>query len=40
MSLTSFAVKNYQFTIILYVLALALGANASAPKSPKGDFQK
>ncbi len=28
MSLTSFSVKNYQFTIILFVLALALGGNA------------
>nr|MDQ3016995.1 efflux RND transporter permease subunit [Bacteroidota bacterium] len=28
MSLTSFSVKNYQFTIILFVLALVLGGNA------------
>ncbi|MFZ1678027.1 MAG: efflux RND transporter permease subunit, partial [Saprospiraceae bacterium] len=36
MSLTSFAVKNYQFTIILFVLALALGANALI-NMPRGE---
>lgn len=36
MSLTSFSVKNYQFTIILFVLALALGANALV-NMPRGE---
>jgi multidrug efflux pump subunit AcrB len=36
MSLTSFAVKNYQFTIILFVLALALGIS-SLVNMPRGE---
>ncbi len=36
MSLTSFSVKNYQFTIILFVLALALGVNALI-NMPRGE---
>lgn len=36
MSLTSFSVKNYQFTIILFVLALALGCNALV-NMPRGE---
>lgn len=36
MSLTSFSVKNYQFTIILFVLALALGINALV-NMPRGE---
>jgi multidrug efflux pump subunit AcrB len=36
MSLTSFSVKNYQFTIILFVLALMLGANALI-NMPRGE---
>ena len=36
MSLTSFSVKNYQFTIILFILALALGINALV-NMPRGE---
>ena len=36
MSLTSFSVKNYQFTIILFVLALMLGVNALI-NMPRGE---
>ena len=36
MSLTSFSVKNYQFTIILFVLALVMGANALI-NMPRGE---
>ncbi len=36
MNLTSFSVKNYQFTIILFVLALALGLN-SLMNMPRGE---
>ncbi|HEY3385132.1 MAG TPA: efflux RND transporter permease subunit [Saprospiraceae bacterium] len=36
MSLTSFSVKNYQFTIILFVLALMLGINALI-NMPRGE---
>ncbi len=36
MSLTSFSVKNYQFTIILFVLALALGVS-SLINMPRGE---
>lgn len=36
MNLTSFSVKNYQFTIILFVLALALGIN-SLMNMPRGE---
>ena len=36
MSLTSFSVKNYQFTIILFVLALVMGANALV-NMPRGE---
>ncbi len=36
MSLTSFSVKNYQFTIILFVLALVLGINALV-NMPRGE---
>ncbi len=36
MSLTSFSVKNYQFTIILFVLALVMGINALI-NMPRGE---
>lgn len=36
MSLTSFSVKNYQFTIILFVLALFMGINALV-NMPRGE---
>ncbi len=36
MSLTSFSVKNYQFTIILFVLALIMGVNALI-NMPRGE---
>jgi len=36
MSLTSFSVKNYQFTIILFLLAMALGINALV-NMPRGE---
>ncbi len=36
MSLTSFSVKNYQFTIILFLLAIALGINALV-NMPRGE---
>ena len=36
MGLTSFSVKNYQFTIIIFVLALALGLN-SLMNMPRGE---
>lgn len=36
MSLTSFSVKNYQFTIILFVLALIMGINALI-NMPRGE---
>ena len=36
MSLTSFSVKNYQFTIILFILALALGVS-SLINMPRGE---
>jgi len=36
MNLTSFAVKNYQFTIIIFILALALGVN-SLLNMPRGE---
>lgn len=36
MNLTSFSVKNYQFTIIIFILALALGAN-SLLNMPRGE---
>src|SRR5690606_14851251 len=36
MSLTSFSVKNYQFTIILFLLALALGIRALI-SMPRGE---
>jgi multidrug efflux pump subunit AcrB len=36
MNITSFAVKNYQFTIILFILALALGLN-SLLNMPRGE---
>jgi len=36
MSLTSFSVKNYQFTIIMFLLALALGINALV-NMPRGE---
>ncbi|MEP7267805.1 MAG: efflux RND transporter permease subunit [Saprospiraceae bacterium] len=36
MNLTSFSVKNYQFTIIIFVLALALGLN-SLMNMPRGE---
>ena len=36
MNITSFAVKNYQFTIIIFILALALGLN-SLLNMPRGE---
>lgn len=36
MNLTSFSVKNYQFTIIIFILALALGLN-SLLNMPRGE---
>lgn len=36
MNLTSFSVKNYQFTIIIFILALALGLN-SLMNMPRGE---
>ncbi len=36
MNLTSFSVKNYQFTIIIFILALALGVN-SLLNMPRGE---